>query len=388
MCLRSNLLLPTRSANRELRPQAAWAAWLSRAPRKLVLRAMLLFLAVVIPATAQTVRIGVFGLFKPHQFTVTAVEGSALAVTAGPQSFVLDPSGGLAALKISASGSQLQVSSLANNAYTGSVRASARDGRAGEFILAVPGKLRRKFSGVLQVTADAGVLTAVVEMDLEVAVASAVQAESPPGALLEALKAQAVATRSYLVAGTGGHKTFDFCDTTHCQFLREPPPVNAPTSIAARATRGLVLAYAGHPFPALYSASCGGYTHTLADAGLPVRDYPYYAVSCEYCRTHPTRWATRLASTDAAALSGGTEAERLKLARRLGWSSVRSNDYVISLHQNQFVVSGVGSGHGIGLCQRGAAAMARAGAGYRAILAHYYPNTSIATIETAPPRGR
>src|ERR1039458_7897639 len=42
----------------------------------------------------------------------------------------------------------------------------------------------------------------------------------------EALKALAVAARSYFVAGKGRHRDFDFCDTTHCQFLREAPEGN------------------------------------------------------------------------------------------------------------------------------------------------------------------
>jgi stage II sporulation protein D len=355
-----------------------------RARGKLCL--VLLLIANVIPAAAQTVRIGVFGLFKPRQFTVTAVEGSALIATAGQRTFALDPSAGAAVLSVSASGSQMLVTSSDTNARVSSLRAGARDGRAGEFTLAIPGKLHRRFSGVLQVTANEGVLTAVVEMDLELAVASAVQAESPPGAPLEALQAQAVATRSYFVAGSGGHAGFDFCDTTHCQFLRESPPADAPATIATLSTRGLVLAYHDRPFPAFYSASCGGHTRTLADAGLRVRDYPYYAVACEYCRAHPVRWTAQVSHDDAAALSRRAESERLRLARRLGWSTVRSNEYLISSHGGGAVISGVGVGHGIGLCQRGAAALARDGAGFRAILAHYYPNTSIVTIETVHPK--
>ena len=64
-------------------------------------------------------------------------------------------------------------------------------------------------------------------------------AESTPDAPSEALKALAVAARSYFVAGKGRHREFDFCDTTHCQFLREPP---ASTSAAARtvASRAMV----------------------------------------------------------------------------------------------------------------------------------------------------
>src|SRR6266571_2973368 len=60
-------------------------------------------------------------------------------------------------------------------------------------------------------------------MDRETATASVVAAENTPDTPLEALKAQAVAARSYFVAGRGRHHDFDFCDTTHCQFLREPP---------------------------------------------------------------------------------------------------------------------------------------------------------------------
>jgi len=42
-----------------------------------------------------------------------------------------------------------------------------------------------------------------------------------------------------------------------------------------------------------------------------------------------------------------------------------------------FYSQGVGNGHGIGLCQAGAKAMAESGAGFREILEHYYPNTEI-----------
>ena len=81
-------------------------------------------------------------------------------------------------------------------------------------------------------TSAGGELVPVVSMDLETAVASVVAAEQVAGTPLEALKAQAVATRSYFVATRGRHRGFDFCDTTHCQFLREPPASGHP---AARA---------------------------------------------------------------------------------------------------------------------------------------------------------
>ena len=87
-------------------------------------------------------------------------------------------------------------------------------------MLSVPGRIERRFRGTLEVASRGGALEAVVSLDIETAVASVVAAESPPGAPLEALKAQAVVARSYYLATRGRHAGFDFCDTTHCQFLR------------------------------------------------------------------------------------------------------------------------------------------------------------------------
>src|SRR5260221_12003531 len=114
-------------------------------------------------------------------------------------------------------------------------------------------------------------------MDVETAVASIVVAESPPHAPMEALKAQAVAARSFLAAGKGRHSGFDFCDTTHCQFLRQPPAADSPAAQATSATRGLVLAYKGRGFAAMYSASCGGRAPTLGKRGNLICCKPHYS---------------------------------------------------------------------------------------------------------------
>jgi stage II sporulation protein D len=208
-----------------------------------------------------------------------------------------------------------------------------------------------------------------------------VAAESPPGAPLEALKAQAVAARSFLVAGKGRHRDFDFCDTTHCQFLRSPPHTNSPAWQATRSTEGMVLRYRQTVFAAMYSASCGGRTHTLAELGIPARDYPYFSVACEYCRRHPQKWVAEITSAEAAGLDN-SEASRLRLARKLGWKTVPSNSYsASSRRQGELVqLEGQGVGHGVGLCQRGAAGMAQRGAAFLEILAHYYPNTVVRRI--------
>ena len=78
-----------------------------------------------------------------------------------------------------------------------SVGVSCDNGQAGsaDFVVAVPGRISRRYTGNLQISARPHELIIIVAMEMEIAVASIVAAESPPDAPIEALKAQAVATR-------------------------------------------------------------------------------------------------------------------------------------------------------------------------------------------------
>jgi peptidoglycan hydrolase-like amidase len=234
------------------------------------------------------ISISVFALFHPRELALRPAPGEVLRVHSP---------GGVTRLE----GAQV-------------LRLRAAAQTEGEFLLAVPGKIERRFRGRLEVRPEGRELRAIVTMDLETAVASVVAAEMAPGAPLEALKAQAVAARSFFLAARGRHRAagFDFCDTTHCQWLRHPPQPGQRAARAAVETRGLVLTYHAQVVEAYYSAACGGATERLAGP------YPYASVACV---RHPRR------------------------------------------------------GHGIGLCQEGAAVMA--GAGFREILGRYYPNTAV-----------
>ncbi len=339
------------------------------------------------------VHIGVLGLFHPLQLTVSAPEGSALLVRAGEERIVLEKSSGIdsASVRILSAGRDGEGKEVVVTAGDHVVRASkiVFSGRRNEpvdFLLSVPQKIARRYRGTLEIKPSSGTLIAIVAMDRETAVASVVAAESGPETPLEALKAQAVAARSYLVASSGRHHEFDFCDTTHCQFLREPPAPGTAAAKAAAATLGLVLAYDSHPIAAMYTRSCSGRTRTPAEVGLSLSTaaYPYYSVECRHCLAHPMRWSSRISVQDAAKLRSSDESARLTIDRRLGWNTVWSNDFVVKTERDQIshdqvIVKGTGQGHGIGLCQSGARAMAEEGADFRQILNHYYPNTTIVT---------
>src|SRR5262245_54171391 len=160
--------------------------------------------------TSSNVQVGVLGLFHPREAIVTQRMGKSLVCAVGEQRLAVS-----APLAVELNGQNLAIKSQPWQSTT--VHCDDGQGNDAEFVVSIPGKLARRYVGQLNIKPGRVQLDIVVSMALETAVASVVAAESPPGAPLEALKAQAVAARSFLVAGRGRHRDFDFCDTTHCQ---------------------------------------------------------------------------------------------------------------------------------------------------------------------------
>jgi stage II sporulation protein D len=340
----------------------------------------LLLLLAASPATAQQeIRFGVLGLFHPRELVLEPEGGQVLSVTAqgaaGNLALELNGEPGHRRIVFRAEGGRVVAGSRPADSWT----ASARDGSAITFRLTVPGKINRVYSGRLTIQGRNGELMAVVSMDRETAVASIVAAEMVESAPMEALKAQAVATRSFLAAGRR-HIDFDFCDTTHCQFLKSPPALTSRVASAVQATRGLVIAYNGKPLAAMYSSRCGGQTRSLRDVGLqdassaPGDEYPYYAVPCQWCQQHPFTWQSRIGSSGHAP-QPGDEGKRIAQARQWGWGAIPGSDFAATADGAGWRLEGHSLGHGVGMCQSGATGMAASGASFREILSHYYPNT-------------
>jgi stage II sporulation protein D len=78
-------------------------------------------------------------------------------------------------------------------------------------------------------------------------------------------------------------------------------------------------------------------------------------------------------------------AEELRTIMRqvFGPRSIRSTAFAVARHGDRFVFTGMGYGHGVGLCQRGAALRAQAGHSPRDIIAHYFPGTQIVDASAA-----
>ena len=248
-----------------------------------------------------------------------------------------------------------------------------------------------------------------------------VAAEMPASFPEEALKAQAVAARSYAryCAATGKHPEADLCADPGCcqawqseEALREKWGEAYGDNLlrvrqAVEATRGQILTYEGEPILAAFHSSSAGATE---DCGAVWNPRPYLvSVSSpegpedvpgyrSMLRCAPLDFRDVILSARPEADFSGPEEDWLGECRRdasgrveslvLGGVSVsgtelrrlfslRSTAFSLEYAEGMFVFSVTGFGHGVGMSQYGAMVMAREGADYRQILAHYYPGAEL-----------
>lgn len=147
----------------------------------------------------------------------------------------------------------------------------------------------RAYRGALEIFGNSRrTLTVVNELPLEDYLRGVVPNELSPGAFgqLEALKAQAVAARTYIHRNMGQYKKegYDICATDACQVYFGVLTEDALATQAVMETRGVVATYEGRPINALYSSTCGGRTEDAEH--IFNEKVPYLvSVNCEY--KHP-----------------------------------------------------------------------------------------------------
>lgn len=126
----------------------------------------------------------------------------------------------------------------------------------------------RPYRGYFELQPRPNGITVVNVVDLEQYLLGVVSSEMSPNYPVEALKAQAVAARTYALKNVGHYtdQGFDMDDTPRCQvyggYFSEDPR----TTQAVNATAGQVLTYHGDLIDALYSSNCGGITEDANDA--------------------------------------------------------------------------------------------------------------------------
>lgn len=182
----------------------------------------------------------------------------------------------------------------------------------------------RSYRGVIEIFGNARhTLTVVNELPLEDYLLGVVPNELSPATFgqLEALKAQAVAARTYAVKNLGQSKQdgYDICDTDACQVYMGAGTEDPASTDAVHDTSGIVATYNGQPITALYSSTCGGRTESaenIFDEKLPY----LVSVSCEYKHPEPKPFSsTRVISDyEDAVLAVAGVSDFTELRRFLG----------------------------------------------------------------------
>jgi stage II sporulation protein D len=276
------------------------------------------------------------------------------------------------------------------------------------------GGTRRRLVGLLEILNRNGQLLLINTMPRETYVLGIIQPElGSAHAPMESIKAQLIVSRSYVMAmrGRHAHDGYDFCDSTHCQVFGGMAAIGPALLAISPAVRGQYLAFHNHAIPAFYHDSCGGMTATAEDAwGL---HFPYLknvrdgeepswrrhirGNLLQKCLVRegiiPAGAVVRTVSLSRQDASGrvktvSVETERKKIRVSGSRFRVAVNSYVghellpstlflVSRQGPDWIISGRGWGHGVGMCQRGAMVMAKEGHSYRQILQHYYPGTHL-----------
>jgi len=268
-----------------------------------------------------------------------------------------------------------------------------------------------------------GKLLAINELPLEDYVKGVVPSEMNPAWHLEALKVQAIATRTYALykMRQNARKDFDVVASVKDQvyLYRGRAAAAGPAARATAETRDQVLAYRDEPILAAFSSTAAGLTEDAWNVWSV--DLPYLkGVECPFDLNSPWyQWRTdvglvmleqrlrdegfpvgviaslapatftkagRVAEVRILHSGGELYVKGDDLRRVLGYTVLPSTQFDFDVVGLQVQFAGRGNGHGVGLCQWGAKELAERGYSAETILRYYYPGADIRDLDSLPRR--
>jgi len=263
----------------------------------------------------------------------------------------------------------------------------------------------KKYFGGVRLNKVEEKFTVINLVPLEEYLRGVLPGEMPPSYPLEALKAQAVAARSFALKNRGKHKLegFDICATTHCQVYTGVKELES-TDRAVAETFGKILTYEDKLIDASFHADSGGMTEDVADVWGS--SSPYLVAVEELFKTDEA-WTIKVTAKEISDSldidnvksvklstlkigkedSDRTSSGRVKSVQINGKKftgvelrqkfSLPSTLFDIKLDDGEIIFTGYGNGHGVGMSQKGARAYATNGWSYEEILSHYYRDTKL-----------
>lgn len=272
---------------------------------------------------------------------------------------------------------------------------------------------RRRFRGTIDIIREPDLTLLIVnELDVEDYLYGVLRGEVSHRWPIEALKAQAIAARTFALyqRSISADKDYDLTCDVSSQVYGGRSIERYWTNRAVNRTLGKVLTYEGELFPSHYHASSGGHTEDasqLWDVNLP----PLRGVKDLFSLRSPHhRWTTKLTLKELQAklakagylverisaitplsknrsgrikdllivhTKGRTTMKAHRFRDAIGVNLIRSTNFAVKIKGREVTFRGLGWGHGVGLSQWGAYNMARKGHSAKEILKFYYPGAKV-----------
>ncbi len=255
----------------------------------------------------------------------------------------------------------------------------------------------------------------VIELNLEDYIVGVVAGEMPASFDIEALKAQAIASRTYAMYKKSTNNTYDVTATTSDQVYLTKDEMKAKWQdsfdkyynkilSAVYDTKGLVIKYDDEIIVAYYFAMSNGYTENAQNVFKEQKNYlvsvessgedqvsKNFEVTTEFekkdfCNKLSINcnngiFIDNINTNDSGRVQtiniNGTIFSGIEIRNLLG---LRSTDFNVLIKNEKLVITTKGYGHGVGMSQYGANVMAQNGNNYKQIIQHYYKDVYIESI--------
>lgn len=266
------------------------------------------------------------------------------------------------------------------------------------------------YTGNIEVLKSTSGMYLINELPIEEYIKNVVNAEVGANWEMEALKAQAVISRTYALyqkSMKSVNLNYDITSSVLHQVYKGNT-VDARISYAVAHTEGEVLTYDGKLIEAFYHSTSGGKTEDPEE--VFGKKIPYLKPVESNCENSPY-WiwerkipieeiekalgvsgiseisiksytsTNRIKTLDVTHKTGTLNVKTTDLRRFLGWSRLPSTNFTMKRENGSVIFEGKGYGHGVGLCQWSTLQMAKDGLNYKEILSFFYPGTTIQVYE-------
>jgi len=277
----------------------------------------------------------------------------------------------------------------------------------------------RYYSGTLNILSDEKGIYVVKILPFDQYIEGVVASESGKDWELEALKAQAIVSRTYATfsKALNAGKNYHLTSTVNDQ-LYKGNNTNPLITYAVKTTGNEILTHKNSPIKAFFHATCVGKTELPEE--IWGESYPYLrSVDCRSNNAPYENWqrkftlevigkALKIEGLKDLAIDSYSSTGRVKTIRlistassttelivratefrsALGYKEIPSTLFTIAKEGDHILFKGNGYGHGVGLSQWGALEMASQGWNYHDILSHYYPGAILENTEEMYSRRR